>query len=134
MTYLEMVIDETQRMFPPVTRIDRVCNQDYEFENIKLAKGQLWIASVNALHYDEELYPNPQQFDPERFNPVNKKSRENEAHLPFGAGPRSCLGMRFAMISIKILIASLLKQFKFVECEETEVCLINLKRALYYAP
>ena len=76
MAYLEMVIDETQRMFPPVTRIDRVCNHDYEFENIKLAKGQLWIASVNALHYDEELYPNPQQFDPERFNSVNKIKRE----------------------------------------------------------
>ena len=86
MKYLDMTIQETQRMYPPVTRIDRVCNQDYEFEGIKLTKGQLWVASVNALHYDEELYPNPENFDPERFNEVNKKTRENEAHIPFGAG------------------------------------------------
>ena len=125
MKYLDMVIDETSRMFPPVTRIDRVCNQNYEFEGIKLSKGQLWVASVIALHYDAELYPNPEMFDPERFGERNDASREKEAHLPFGAGPRSCIGMRFSLIEIKILISSLLKQFKFVKCEETEVCFIS---------
>ena len=124
MKYLDMVIEESLRLFPPVTRIDRVCNQNYEFENIKVIKGQLWMASVIALHYDEELYPNPEKFDPERFREQNKQSRENETYLPFGAGPRSCLGMRFSLLEIKILISSLLKQFKFVKCDETEVCLI----------
>ena len=86
MTYLEMFIEETQRMYPAATRLDRVCNQDYEFEGIKLTRGQVWVASINSLHYDEDLYPNPEKFDPERFNETNKKTREQVAHLPFGAG------------------------------------------------
>ena len=86
MSYMDMFIEETQRMYPATPRVDRVCSQDYEFEGIKLKRGQIWVASIGALHYDEELYPNPEKFDPERFNEKNKKSREQVAHIPFGAG------------------------------------------------
>ena len=86
MTYLDCFIHETMRMYPATPRTDRICSQDYEFEGIKLVKGQLWSACIYALHYDEVLYPNPFKFDPERFNEENKKSRDPYAHMPFGAG------------------------------------------------
>jgi len=73
-------------MYPAATRLERACNQDYEFEGIKVKKDQVWIASIHALHYDEEIYPNPERFDPERFSEQNKKTREQVAHIPFGAG------------------------------------------------
>ena len=116
-----MVIDETQRMYPAAQRLDRTCTQDYEYEGIKIEKGQIWTLSVSGLHYDEELYPKPDLFDPERFNETNKKSRDSMAHLPFGAGPRNCIAMRFALLEIKILLATILSNYKFVKCDETEV-------------
>ena len=84
--YMDMVIEETQRMYPPAFRVDRVCNQDYDFEGLKMAKGQIWTACIFALHYDEELYPDPEKFNPERFSEANKKTRDQVAHIPFGAG------------------------------------------------
>ena len=118
-----MVINETQRMYPAAGRLDRICNEDYEFEGIKMKKGQLWIGAIYALHHDEELYPNPEKFDPERFNEENRKTRDNISLIPFGDGPRSCIAMRFAILEMKILMAVLLTKFKFVKCDQTEVSL-----------
>ena len=121
MTYMEQCIDETLRMYPPILRLDRVCTQDYKYENIKIPKGHLWGVSVWAIHHDPEIYPDPYKFDPERFSEDNKKKRENEAFIPFGTGPRNCIGMRFALLEIKLLLASILSKYKFVKCEQTEV-------------
>ena len=132
MQYLDMVIEETQRMYPAASRVDRICNQDYEFEGIKLKKGQLWVASIFGLHYDEELYPNPEKFDPERFNETNKKTRDNISHIPFGAGPRSCIAMRFAVLEMKILLATILSKFKFEKCDQTQIG-YNFKYVRFYS-
>jgi cytochrome P450 len=120
MKYMDMVIDETQRLYPAATRLDRVANQDYEFEGIKLQKGQIWACSIVGVHYDEETYPNPKKFDPERFNDKNKATRDQMTHLPFGAGPRNCIAIRFALLEMKILLATLLSKSKFVKCDETD--------------
>ncbi len=90
--YLDMVIEENMRMYPPATRIDRVCNKDYEFEGVKIPKGQLVTIPIWALHHDPNIYPDPYTFNPDRFNEENKKKRANEAYIPFGNGPRSCIG------------------------------------------
>ena len=121
MPYLEMIIEETQRVYPATTRIDRTCTEDYEYEGIKIKKGQVWVASIYALHYDEDLYPNPEKFDPDRFSEENKKTRDSSAHMPFGAGPRNCIAMRFAILEMKILLVTILTKFKFVKCDQTEV-------------
>ena len=120
-----MVIEETLRMYPPLMRTDRVCNKDgYEYDNIKMPAGQIWSVPIWALHHDPDLYPDPYRFDPERFNEENKRNRESTAFLPFGAGPRMCIGMRFALIVVKILLSVILKKYKFEKCEKTEVSLI----------
>ena len=123
MKYMDMVIDETLRMYPPAPRLDRVASEDYEYEGIKIKKGQVVAVQIYALHHNPEIYPNPEEFIPERFSDENKKSRESVAYLPFGAGPRNCIGMRFAIIEIKLLLTSILSKYRFSTCEKTLVCL-----------
>jgi len=118
--YLDMVIDETQRLYPAASRLDRVCKDDYEYEGIKMKKGQIWAFSIYGVHYDPNNYSEPEKFDPERFSPENKKLRDPLTHIPFGAGPRICIAQRFALLEMKILITKILSQFKFIKCDETE--------------
>ena len=118
---MEMVIDETLRMYPPANRLDRVANNDYEFEGIKIKKGQVVTVAIHAMHHDPTVYPNPDQFDPNRFSEENKKTRDSASYLPFGAGPRNCIGMRFAVIEMKLLLASILSKYRFLTCDKTPV-------------
>lgn len=64
--YLDMVIDETLRIFPGALRTDRVADADYTYKNIKIPKGTIWNVSIWALHHDPEIYPEPEKFIPER--------------------------------------------------------------------
>ena len=68
---------------------------------------------------DPDIYPQPDLFDPYRFDDEIKKSRDT--YLPFGNGPRNCIGMRFALIEMKILLAKILAKYKFVKCSQTQV-------------
>lgn len=122
---MDAVIDETLRMYPPAQRVERECTNDIEYGHLKLKKGQTVIVPVYALHHDPDLYPEPDRFQPERFlkDSAAYKSRDPMAFLPFGAGPRACLGMRFALIEIKILLASVLSKFRFVPAPDTPVSL-----------
>ena len=104
--YVDMVIDETLRLYPPILRIDRVCNEDYTYKDKFIPKGCLWNLCIWALHHDEKNYPDPVRFDPERFSPDRKKSRNIYAFMPFGIGPRNCIGnylIYFKKFVIKIL-------------------------------
>lgn len=75
--------------------ITRKCVKDYKIpnEDVIIEKGTIVIIPVHGIHYDEEFYPNPDKFDPERFNNENKNFRHKYAHLPYGEGPRVCIGM-----------------------------------------
>lgn len=119
--YLDMVINESLRLFPPFGRIDRVCKKTSVVHGVTIPKGMLVMVPVYALHHDPELWPEPEEFRPERFGKDNKDSVNQFAHLPFGAGPRNCIGMRFAMMSMKLAITSLLQNYSFVPCKETQI-------------
>lgn len=106
MKYMDQVLDESLRMYPPIQRTDRVAGADYTYENIRIQKGQLISISIYGLHHDSDVYPEPDKFRPERFDEASKASRDNLSFLPFGAGPRNCIGMRFATIEIKLMMAS----------------------------
>lgn len=124
MKYMSMVIDETLRMYPAAVRLDRVANEDFEFEGIKIQKGQFVMVPLWALHHDPDVYPEPEKFNPERFSESNLKLRDSVAFMPFGAGPRNCIGLRFALLEMKICLANILSKFKFSKCEQT---IVNLK-------
>nr|APA31878.1 cytochrome p450 01657 [Brachionus plicatilis] len=119
MSYMDNVVDESLRLFPPAVRLDRVANEDYEYNGMKIKKGMVWSVPIWALHHDPEIYPNPYEFRPDRFNDQEKKTRDNLAFLAFGAGPRNCIGMRFALIEIKLLLTLILSKFNFEKCDQT---------------
>ena len=114
-----MIIDETLRMFPAAVRLDRIAGEDYQYEGMKIEKGQMVVVPLWALHHDPELYPEPDRFDPERFNEENKKTRDSNAYLPFGDGPRNCMGKRFAILEIKLTLTSIMSKFRFETCDKT---------------
>lgn len=118
-TYLDMVINETMRIYPPALRTDRECNQDYTFKDMKIKKGTIWAVSIWSLHHNPNIWPEPEKFIPERFSHEGKKNRDNCAFIPFGAGPRNCVGMRFALMEIKMLLVKFLLKYKFSVCEKT---------------
>jgi len=79
---------------------------------------------VYALHHDPEAWPNPEVYDPERFRGPAKDPRHPFQFLPFGAGPRNCIGMKYAMMEIKVALVRILRKFKFVQSPETQVPLV----------
>ena len=123
--YLDMVISETLRIYPVTLRVDRVPADDYEYNGMKIEKGTVWSVPIYVLHHDPVIYPNPDVFDPERFTPEAKRQLENNCqYLPFGQGPRICIGMRFATLEIKLTLCSILKKYEFQLCDKTPVNIV----------
>jgi len=117
--YLDQFINEILRMYSPVPFVERSCNKDIVCEGIHIPKGTLISVSPYALHYSEEYYTDPYTFNPDRWNAENKAKLDPFAFMPFGAGPRNCVGMRFALEEIKMVLCSLVKDFRFFPVEET---------------
>ncbi|KAJ3655231.1 hypothetical protein Zmor_014367 [Zophobas morio] len=115
MVYMEMVVNETLRKYPPAPQITRQCVKDYKIpnEDVTIEKGTMVFIPILAVHHDEEYYPEPEKFDPERFTQENKGKRHPYAHIPFGEGPRICIGARFGIMQFKVGLTSLLKNYKF---------------------
>ncbi|KAH8355093.1 hypothetical protein KR093_005415, partial [Drosophila rubida] len=126
MTYLEQVLAETLRKHSILSHLLRVANQDYKVPGTELVieKGTTLVIPVHNIHHDPEIYPDPERFDPTRFEPEAIKSRHQYAYLPFGDGPRNCIGERFGKMQAKIGLVSLLRRFKFGVSDRTEIPLI----------
>lgn len=94
--YLDQVLSETMRMWPPFAITDRMCVKDYTFDyndsKLVIEKNTQIIFSIFGMHYDPKYFPNPDKFDPERFSDENKKYIVPGTYLPFGVGPRNCIG------------------------------------------
>lgn len=86
--------------------------------------GTLILLPIYALHHDPEFFPNPEKFDPERFNDKNKKEIKSYTYQPFGVGPRMCVGSRFAVMEIKLLFLHLLNEFEIMPTEKTKIPLV----------
>ncbi|NXL56615.1 CP3A9 protein, partial [Chordeiles acutipennis] len=119
--YLDMIVSETLRLFPIGGRIERACKKDVEINGVTIPKGTIVMIPPYTLHRNAEYWPNPEEFRPERFRKENKESIDPYTYLPFGAGPRNCLGMRFALLTLKVAIAILMQHFTFQTCKETQI-------------
>lgn len=136
MSYLHKVLFETIRMYPPVPLLSRVCLKDYKIPNsdFVIPEGTRVTIPVLAIHNDSDIYPNPEKFDPERFNNENNAQRHSLAFLGFGEGPRVCIGKRFALIQTKVMLIQLLLHYKISTCEKTEIPIKHNSRTFTLAP
>ncbi|XP_030758224.1 cytochrome P450 6a2-like [Sitophilus oryzae] len=123
MTYLEMVINETLRKYPPVPNIPRFCTKDYHVPgtDVTIQKGTQVQIPVWGLQTDPEYFPNPKKFNPENFSAENKSKIPEMAFIPFGEGPRMCNGLRFGKLQSKVALVSLLRNFNFTLSEKTRI-------------
>ncbi|XP_012231001.1 cytochrome P450 9e2-like [Linepithema humile] len=126
MVYMDMVVSEVLRKYPPVPSVDRLCFKDYElppsqpgYKSITVKSDDVVFIPVYGLQHDPKYFPNPQKFDPERFSNENKDNIFPCTYLPFGHGPRKCIGNRFALMETKLLIAHLLRKFVLKTTEKT---------------
>ncbi|XP_028828093.1 cytochrome P450 3A56-like isoform X2 [Denticeps clupeoides] len=133
MDCLDSVMSETLRLFPVAGRIDRECKKTVEIHGVTILKGMAVMVPTYVLHRDPDLWSDPESFKPERFSKENKESVNPHAYMPFGAGPRNCIGMRFALMVMKLAVVKLLQQYSFVTCEETQIPL-ELDRQFFLTP
>ncbi|XP_008287345.1 cytochrome P450 3A30-like [Stegastes partitus] len=119
MEYLDCVVNESLRMYPIAPRVERVAKATVEIGGIVIPKGTVFMVPTWALHRDPDVWPEPEEFKPERFR--NKESIDPCTHLPFGLGPRNCIGMRFALVMIKLAMVEILQKYTFTVCKETEI-------------
>nr|BAA06233.1 cytochrome P450 3A [Rattus norvegicus] len=121
MEYLDMVLNETLRLYPIGNRLERVCKKDVEINGVFMPKGSVVMIPSYALHRDPQHWPEPEEFRPERFSKENKGSIDPYVYLPFGNGPRNCIGMRFALMNMKLALTKVLQNFSFQPCKETQI-------------
>ncbi|KAG5278346.1 hypothetical protein AALO_G00097960 [Alosa alosa] len=121
MEYLDSVLNETLRIFPVVPRVERVSKRTVDINGIAIPKGTVVMVPVYVLHRDPDVWSDPESFKPERFSKENKESIDPYTYMPFGLGPRNCIGMRFALVSMKLVVVEVLQRFTVATCEETQV-------------
>ncbi|KAM7419598.1 hypothetical protein PAMA_016617 [Pampus argenteus] len=121
MEYLDSVFSESLRLYPIAPRLERVAKASVEINGLVIPKDMVVMVPTWPLHRDPELWPEPEEFKPERFSKENKENIDPYTYMPFGAGPRNCIGMRFALVMMKLAIAEILQSYSFSVCEETEV-------------
>ncbi|KAL0270237.1 UNVERIFIED_CONTAM: hypothetical protein PYX00_007710 [Menopon gallinae] len=120
MEYLDMVVQESLRMYPPLGNLRRKCVNDYRIPemNATIEKGTPVVISVLGIHTDPDLYPEPEKFIPERFTARERAKRHPCAFLPFGAGPRNCIADRFGLMQMKTGLFYVLSKYS-VEVTKT---------------
>jgi len=110
--YLGMCIDETIRLYPPANLNAREVEKDVELiKGINISKGTVLIFNFWCIHHNPQYWNEADKFDPERFSEENIKKIKPYSYLPFGVGPRICLGQKFALTEIKIVVAKILQKF-----------------------
>ncbi|QGM97122.1 cytochrome P450 [Methylocystis parvus] len=111
--FARQVIQEAMRLFPPVAALGRQPREDTTLGPYKVLKKEPIYVAIWALHRHEKLWDEPNAFDPDRFAPEKAKGRHRCAYMPFGAGPRICIGMSFAMLEMTTILAALIRDFRF---------------------
>lgn len=124
LNYLDAVINETLRLTPTIPRLikeaAKECTIKYDGRDVYIPEGTYVHMSVFCIHNDEENFEDAKQFRPERFLKSSELRHNSQAFLPFGFGPRNCVGIRIAMFEIKLCVLQLIRRFRFEVAPETE--------------
>ncbi|XP_018424921.1 PREDICTED: thromboxane-A synthase isoform X2 [Nanorana parkeri] len=119
--YMDMVISESLRMYPPAFRFAREAGRDYTVLGCKIKAGTVVEIPIGCMQNDPQYWPEPEKFTPERFTAEEKQKRHPFSYLPFGAGPRSCIGMRLAVLEAKMTLYRVLRKFRFETSSRTQI-------------
>nr|WPM94893.1 cytochrome p450 4726A1 [Polyphagotarsonemus latus] len=122
--YLECVLNEVLRCHATLNRIYRKSASDYDFGEFQIKKDQVVGISIYNLHHDPEIYEDPYVFKPERFESQNYSDHH---FIAFSDGPRNCIGNRFAMLEMKYLIINVIKRYKILRTDFTQVPIVEEK-------
>ena len=117
MKYLDMCVNESLRLYGAVPRNSRYAEKDITINGVHIPKGTTVIVPTYGLAHDEEYWDKPFEFNPDRMEDMSKI--DPIVFQPFGAGPRNCIGMRFALLEIKVAICKILQEFKVEACDDT---------------
>lgn len=122
--YMDMIVSETLRRWPPISGIDRQVTKPYRMENadgtiVDLTIDDVVWFAIYGIHTDPAYWPEPNKFDPERFNEENRRNIKACTYLPFGNGQRSCIAQRFALMVAKTLYYFILNEFQIEKCDKT---------------
>ncbi|XP_033751860.1 cytochrome P450 3A29-like isoform X2 [Pecten maximus] len=115
--FLEMIINETLRINPPAALTDRVCVRNTVINGIEIKAGMTVSIPIYCVHYDPDNWADPEKFIPERF----ASDHDPLTFLPFGYGPRNCVGMRLALMELKMSLSKVVRNFRISVCSETMV-------------
>lgn len=125
--YMDMVLDEILRLHTPPFFYDRQCTESCTINGVFFPKNIHVLIPIYAIHMDPEIWHDPGRFEPERFTREEKAKRHPYLHMPFGHGPRSCIGMRFALLQMKLV---LIKVFREYRVEPTEKMMFPIRKDL----
>lgn len=121
LSYLRMVIEEVLRLYPPAWTTSRTALDDDEIRGYPVRAGTTMMISPYVIHRNPRYWPNPERFDPQRHAPEMKERRPKFAYIPFGGGPRNCIGANFAMMELQLVVAMALQRFRLRVAEGEKV-------------
>lgn len=113
LVYTRQVLEEGMRVYPPVWGVGRYAKEDDEWQGNPIPKNSVIFSQIYHLHHHKDLWEEPEKFDPDRFTPDRVKARPKHHYLPFGSGPRMCIGNHFAMMEMQLLLPLLVREFDF---------------------
>jgi cytochrome P450 len=111
--WTQQVIDETMRLYPPAYVVARLAERPVRIGPVTLAPGTIVMIAIRAIHRRADLWPDPEAFRPERMSEAARRARPRHAYLPFGAGPRICIGNHFALTEAQLLVATIASRWRF---------------------
>ncbi len=111
--FTTQVILEALRLYPPFWMVDRMALADDRAGDFDIPRGSTVVVFIFGVHHSPRYWENPESFDPERFSKVKEKLHTPFTHLPFGAGPRGCIGGNYAMLQILMILSVLLRKYDF---------------------
>lgn len=112
--YTVQVLHEALRLCPPAAATSRTALRDIEIDGFRVEAGSMLVVGIYALHRDPALWDHPLRFDPDRFSPERAKRQDRWRYLPFGAGPRSCIGDHFAMLEATLALATIVRNHEIL--------------------
>jgi len=108
--YTTQVLEESMRLYPPAWMIERQALEDDVICGYRVPKGSVIGISSFVIHRRADLWPNPEGFDPDRFTPANAAQRPKYAYMPFGGGPRTCIGNGFSMMELQVILPMIIQR------------------------